>query len=42
MPNQPARTPRWVYVAGAITLVVVAFVLLSLTGVLGQHGPGRH
>jgi hypothetical protein len=44
----PARrlttgTPRWVKVSGIIALaLVVAFVVLKLTGVGGSHGPGRH
>jgi hypothetical protein len=39
----PPRMPRWV----RVTLIVVAvllvlFVVLRLTGVGGEHGPGRH
>ena len=35
--------PRWVKVFGLIALVLVVAVLtLMLTGVLGEHGPGRH
>jgi hypothetical protein len=36
-------TPRWVKVSGIIALVlVVLFVILKLTGLGGEHGPGRH
>ena len=36
-------TPRWVKVAGVITLVVVLLVVvLIVTGRGGGHGPGRH
>ena len=35
--------PRWVKVIGLVMAVVVALVLLAqLTGVAGDHGPGRH
>lgn len=35
--------PRWVKVSLIIVAVLVlAFVLLRITGVGGQHGPGRH
>lgn len=37
------RTPRWVKVLGIIALVVVLLVVVVLvTGLGGQHGPGRH
>ena len=36
-------TPRWVKVSGIIVLIlVVLFIILQLTGVAGDHGPGRH
>lgn len=36
-------TPLWVKVFGIIALVLVLlFVILQLTGLGGQHGPGRH
>jgi hypothetical protein len=36
-------TPRWVKVSGTIALLlVVLFVILKLTGLGGEHGPGRH
>ena len=35
--------PRWVKVIGLVVAVAVALVLLAqLTGVAGDHGPGRH
>jgi uncharacterized integral membrane protein len=35
--------PRWAKVFGIVLLVLVlVFVVLQLTGVAGQHGPGRH
>lgn len=35
--------PRWVKVSGIVAVVLVLlFVLLKITGVGGQHGPGRH
>lgn len=36
-------TPRWVKVFGIIALVVVVLlIILQLTGVAGDHSPGRH
>ena len=36
-------TPRWVWVAGIIALVVaLLFGIMILTGGVGDHGPGRH
>ena len=36
-------TPRWVKVAGVVTLAVVLLVVvLIVTGRGGGHGPGRH
>jgi hypothetical protein len=36
-------TPRWVKVFGIIIIVLVLLVgLMLLTGVGGDHGPGRH
>ncbi len=35
--------PRWVKVSLIVALVLVlGFFLLRLTGVGGEHGPGRH
>ena len=39
----PLRMPRWVRVALIVVgVLVVLFVVLRLTGVGGEHGPGRH
>jgi hypothetical protein len=39
----PFGTPRWVLIVGIIALVLALLVgLLLLTGVGGDHGPGRH
>jgi uncharacterized cupredoxin-like copper-binding protein len=39
----PYRTPRWVIVLGIIALVLVLLVgIVLLTGIGGEHGPGRH
>ena len=39
--DEPAGTPRWVKVAGVITVVfVVLIVVLIVSG--GGHGPSRH
>jgi len=36
-------TPRWVKVFGIIALIVVLLLaIVLLTGVGGDHGPGRH
>lgn len=41
--DRPPSTPRWVKVSGIIAIVLVLlFVILKLTGVGGDHGPGRH
>lgn len=37
------RLPRWVKVSGIVLgVVVLVLVVLILTGVGGEHGPGRH
>lgn len=37
------RTPRWVKVFGSIVIVLILlFVIMHLTGVIGHHGPSRH
>lgn len=44
-PEHPssAGTPRWVKVSALIALIVaLVFVLLAVTGLGGEHGPGRH
>jgi hypothetical protein len=39
----PYSTPRWVKVSGIIVIVLVLLVgIMLLTGVGGDHGPGRH
>jgi hypothetical protein len=39
----PPRVPRWVLWSGLIVgILVVLFVILGLTGIGGEHGPGRH
>ena len=36
-------TPRWVKVFGIIVIVVVLLLgIIMLSGIGGQHGPGRH
>ena len=41
--ESPPGVPRWVKVAGIVVgLLILLFVVLQLTGVAGQHGPGRH
>jgi hypothetical protein len=36
-------TPRWVKVFAILVLVLVLlFVILKVTGLGGEHGPGRH
>ncbi|TFE28678.1 hypothetical protein E2980_07455 [Cohnella luojiensis] len=41
--DRPPSTPRWVKVVGIIVIVlVILFVIIKLTGVGGDHGPGRH
>lgn len=39
----PPAIPRWVKVSAIVVgLLVVLFVALTLAGVGGDHGPGRH
>ena len=41
--STPPRMPRWVKVAAIVVgLLVLLFVVLQLTGIGGEHGPGRH
>ncbi|MFF5218412.1 hypothetical protein [Micromonospora sp. NPDC000442] len=36
-------TPRWVKVVGlVVALLLVTFVVFQVTGLAGEHGPGRH
>lgn len=42
-PNDVHHTPRWVKISGIVAIaVVVVFVILQLTGLAPEHGPGRH
>lgn len=35
--------PRWVKVIGLVVAVLlVAFVVVQVSGIAGEHGPGRH
>jgi hypothetical protein len=35
--------PRWVKVTAIVVgVLILLFVILQLTGLAGQHGPGRH
>jgi hypothetical protein len=39
----PPGTPRWVKIFAIIAIVLILlFVILKLTGIGGNHGPGRH
>jgi hypothetical protein len=39
----PPRAPRWVKVSAIIVGVLILLVLIAkLTGLGGEHGPGRH
>jgi hypothetical protein len=41
--GSPPRMPRWVKVGAIVVgVLVLVFIVLQLTGVGGQHGPGRH
>lgn len=41
--HSPPHMPRWVKVtATVIGLLVLIFVVAQLTGLAGEHGPGRH
>lgn len=36
-------TPRWVKITGLVALALVALVAIAMvTGLGGDHGPGRH
>ena len=42
-PGAPPGMPRWVRIAALVVgVLILLFVLLQLTGVGGDHGPGRH
>ena len=39
----PPRMPRWVKVSAiAVGALVLLFLALQLSGIAGEHGPGRH
>ena len=39
----PAGAPRWVVLLALVALALIAlFVVAQLTGIGGEHGPGRH
>jgi hypothetical protein len=41
--ESPPGVPRWVKVVALVAgILVLVFVFLLLTGIGGQHGPGRH
>ena len=41
--DTPPGLPRWVKVAAIVVgLLLLIVVILQLTGVAGEHGPGRH
>jgi hypothetical protein len=41
--ERPPSTPRWVKLSGIIVIVLILLVIiLKLTGIGGNHGPGRH
>ena len=41
--QEAAGAPRWVKIFGIIILIVALLVaVMVLTGIGGEHGPGRH
>jgi hypothetical protein len=41
--GSPPGMPRWVKIAAIIVgVLILLFVILQLTGIGGEHGPGRH
>ena len=41
--SQPPKMPRWVkLVALIVGVLVLVFLVLQVTGLAGDHGPGRH
>lgn len=39
----PPKAPRWVKVFITIAIVLILlFVIMKITGIGGDHGPGRH
>ncbi|MGN9806783.1 hypothetical protein [Micromonospora sp. L32] len=44
-PQEPGSSgvPRWVKLFGIIVVALLAlFAIVQLTGIAGEHGPGRH
>lgn len=42
-PGSPPRVPDWVKAFGVVLgVLVLVWVILQLTGVGGEHGPGQH
>lgn len=42
-PPAPPRAPRWVKVSAIIVgVLILLVVIVKLTGLGGDHGPGRH
>ena len=40
--DRPPRAPRWVKIAAVIVgVLLLVFLVLQLTGLAGDHGPGR-
>lgn len=41
--GNPPGMPRWVKVSAIVVgVLVLVFLVLQLTGIAGNHGPGRH
>jgi hypothetical protein len=42
-PGSPPQMPRWVRISGIVVgVLILLFLTLRLTGIGGDHGPGRH
>ena len=42
-PGAPPRAPRWVKVSAIVVgVLILLVVIVKLTGLGGNHGPGRH
>lgn len=42
-PGLPPGMPRWVKVTAIVVgLLLLLFLVLQLTGIAGEHGPGMH
>ena len=41
--GSPPGMPRWVKIAAiTVGVLILLFLILQLTGIAGEHGPGRH